>query len=161
MVGGNLEEYAYRSGLYLYDKRIWAKDPSWANSRWTSNSLKAVSEYEDLYIFWKPGEYTIDKSKLTRKEWKEWGLRGIWFINSVFKNDNHEAKFPIELAMRVIKLFSNKHDIVLDPFIGSGTTAIAAIELNRKFIGIEKEPKYIELARCTIDSYKQQMNIFN
>ncbi|MEA5620869.1 site-specific DNA-methyltransferase [Cronbergia sp. UHCC 0137] len=150
LVSHYLEKYAYNIGIYLYDKRIWAKDPCWANSQWTTNSLKAVSEYEDLYIFWKPGEYVIDRSKLSNQEWKEWGSRGIWFINSVRVNNDHEAKFPEELATRIIRLFSAKGDLVIDPFMGSGTTAIAAIKTDRKYIGIEKELSYVTLAEKRI-----------
>lgn len=160
LVGGQLEKYAYDAELYLYDRRIWIKDPSWANSRWTSNSFKAVSEFEDLYIFWKPGEYVIDKRKLSNSEWKEWGSRGVWYIKSVRKNDNHEAKFSFELADRIIKIFSNKDDIILDPFMGSGTTALAAIENSRNYIGIEKESKYVELAKKQIKSYTKQLKLF-
>lgn len=147
LVGGSLEQYAYESGLYLYDKRIWKKDPAWANCRWTTNTLKAVSETEDLYIFWKPGEYVVNRNRLTPDEWKEWGYRQIWSIPSVRANNIHEAMFPKELASRVIRLYSNKGDIVLDPFLGSGTTAVAAIESKRKFIGIEKLQKYADLAQ--------------
>lgn len=150
LVGGNLEKYALQSGLYLYDKRIWIKDPAWANSRWVSNTLKAVSETEDLYVFWKPGEYTINRDKLSDQEWKDWGSRQIWSIKSVRKNDDHEAKFPLELAKRVIRLYSEPEDLVIDPFIGSGTTAIAAQMLNRRYIGIDKEKTYVELARKNI-----------
>ncbi len=150
LVGHYLEAYAYEVGIYLYDKRIWVKDPSWANSQWTSNTLKAVSEYEDLYIFWKPGEYTIDRRKLTKDEWRSWGLREIWYISSVRANNDHEAKFPEELASRIIRLFSEIGDLVLDPFMGSGTTAISAIKQERNYIGIEKELKYVELAQKRI-----------
>jgi site-specific DNA-methyltransferase (adenine-specific) len=150
LVGHYLEEYAYDVGIYLYDKRVWVKDPSWANSQWTTNTLKAVSEYEDLYIFWKPGEYVIDRSKLSTQEWKEWGSRGIWYINSVRANDDHEAKFPEELATRIIRLFSAEGDVVLDPFMGSGTTAIAAIRTNRQYIGIEKESCYVKLTEARL-----------
>lgn len=160
LVGGSLEEFAYDHGLYLYDHRIWAKDPAWANSRWTTNTLKAVDEYEDLYVFWKPGQQVIDRTKLTQKEWKDWGLRGIWFINSVRANDDHEAKFPIALAEQVIKLYSDPDDIVLDPFMGSGTTAIAAINTGRKYIGIEKEKKYVALAKKRIDAHQEQQKLF-
>jgi site-specific DNA-methyltransferase (adenine-specific) len=156
LVGGNLEKYAYDAGLYLYDKRVWVKDPSWANSKWTSTSLKAVSEYEDLYVFWKPGQQIIDRTKLASNEWKEWGSRGIWFIDSVRRNDDHEAKFPLELAQRVVKLFSNKGDVVLDPFMGSGTTAIAALSTGRNFIGLEKESKYVELSNSKVSEFLKQ-----
>lgn len=147
LVGGQLEDYAYQAGLYLYDKRIWQKDPAWANSRWTTNTLKAVSETEDLYIFWKPGAYVVNRDRLTSAEWKEWGLRQVWNIPSVRANDIHQAMFPIELAYRVIKLYTDEGDIVLDPFLGSGTTVLAAIEANRKYIGIELMEQYAGLAR--------------
>ena len=159
LVGGNLEQYAYDIGLYLYDKRVWIKDASWANSKWTNSSLKAVSEYEDLYVFWKPGQQVIDRTKLSSKEWKEWGSRGIWYIDSVRKNDDHEAKFPLELAQKVIMLYSDPGDLVLDPFMGSGTTAVAACSLNRRFIGIEKEEKYVQLARKKVLNYISQSRL--
>lgn len=146
LVGGNLEQYAYDAGLFLYDKRIWKKDPAWANCKWTTNTLKAVSETEDLYIFWKAGEYVVNRDRLTPQEWKDWGYRQIWEISSVRANDVHPAMFPLTLALRVVKLYTDEGDIVLDPFLGSGTTAIAAIKLNRKFIGIEKMKKYYDVA---------------
>lgn len=152
LVGGSLESFAYESGLYLYDKRIWKKDPAWANCKWTTSTLKSVSEYEDIYIFWKPGDYEVNRERLTDDEWKKWGYRQIWEIGSVRKNDDHEAKFPLELANRVIRLFSDENDVVLDPFSGSGTTAISAIQNNRRYIGIEKEEKYVTLANRNIET---------
>jgi len=154
LVGHYLEKYAQDVGMYLYDKRVWVKDPAWVNSQWTSNTLKAVSEYEDIYIYWKPGEYVIDRRKLSEQEWKDWGSRGIWNINSVRNNDDHEAKFPEELATRIIRLFSSEGDLVIDPFMGSGTTAVAAIKTNRLYIGIEKESSYVKLAEDRIKMLK-------
>lgn len=150
LVGGNLEQYAYDAGLFLYDRRIWKKDPAWANCKWTTNTLKAVSETEDLYVFWKPGEYVVNRDRLTGQEWREWGYRQIWEIPSVRSNDIHPAMFPMALAYRVIKLYTDENDIVLDPFLGSGTTAIAAVHLNRKFIGIEKLERYYNIAKDRI-----------
>jgi len=161
LVGGNLEEYAYSVGLYLYDRRIWVKDPTWANSKWTSNTLKAVSEYEDLYIFWKPGQQINNRDKLSKTEWKEWGLRGVWFLKSVRANDKHEAQFPLSLAERVVRLYSEKDDLVLDPFMGSGTTAIAAINNNRNYLGIEKEKKYVDLANRNIRKHSIQLTLLD
>ena len=110
-----------------------------------------VHEFEDLYIFWKPGQQIIDRSKLRADEWKDWGTRGIWFIDSVRANDDHEAKFPQKLAERVIRLYSDEGDTVLDPFVGSGTTALAAIRNKRQYIGFEKERNYVELARENVE----------
>lgn len=162
LVGGSLEQYAYDAGLFLYDKRIWKKDPAWANCKWTTNTLKAVSESEDLYIFWKAGEYVVNRDRLTSQEWKEWGYRQIWDIASVRANDVHPAMFPQQLALRVIKLYTDEGDVVLDPFLGSGTTALAAIKLNRKFIGIEKMKPYYDIALKNIKDalYETEHNLF-
>jgi site-specific DNA-methyltransferase (adenine-specific) len=146
LVGGLIEEFGSNAGFYLYDRRIWVKDPAWANSQWHNSSYRSVDESEYLYIFWKPGITKIDRRKLTKKEWGAWGSRGVWHIPSVRVNDDHEAKFPLELALRVVRLFSNQNEIVLDCFMGSGTTGIAAIKLGRRFIGIDKESIYVKLS---------------
>ena len=150
LVGTILEDAASDANLFLYDHRIWVKDPTWANSQWHSSSYRAVSEFEHLYIFWKPGETVVDRARLSATEWAEWGSRGVWHITSVRRNDDHPAKFPSLLARRVIRLFSGKGDLVLDPFVGSGTTPVAAIETGRRYMGFDQEPKYIELARRNI-----------
>jgi DNA modification methylase len=147
LVGGMIEDMALQSELYLYDRRVWVKDPAWENSRWHTISYRAIDEFEYLYLFWKPGVTTIDRSRLTKQEWIDWGARGVWSIPSVRANDDHEAKFPLELPRRVIQLLTEPNDTVLDCFIGSGTTAVAAIQAGRRYIGIDKEAKYVEMAR--------------
>lgn len=159
LVGGALQAYGLAAGLPIYDHRIWVKDPSWANSKWTTNSLKSVDEYEDLYVFWKPGQQVIDRALLSPQEWREWGSRALWFVRSVRANDDHEAKFPLELAERVIRLYSKEGDTVLDPFVGSGTTAVAALRQNRRFIGIDKEAKYVSLARENVRAARRQLRM--
>ena len=153
IVGGMLEEMALDAGLYPYDWRIWVKDAAWANSSWTTNSYRAVDEFEYLYIFWKPGITNVDRHRLSKEEWAEWGSRAVWNIRSVQRNDDHEAKFPLELPRRVIKLFSDEGDVILDCFMGSGTTAVAALAEKRHFIGIDKEKKYVQLAEKNIKDY--------
>jgi DNA modification methylase len=159
LIGHYIEEYAYECGLYLYDRRIWAKDPTWQNSQWHSSSYRSVSEFEYLYFFWKPGETVIDRNRLKASEWAEWGSRGIWNIRSVRSNREHEAQFPVELAERVIRLLTDKNDLVLDPFMGSGTTAIAALNCERNYIGFEKEEKYIKLTNQRIKTEQQQIEL--
>jgi hypothetical protein len=63
LVSNLVEEAGSAAGLYLYDRRIWVKDPSWENSQWHSLSYRAVDEFEYLFFFWKPGVTTIDRSK--------------------------------------------------------------------------------------------------
>ena len=74
----------------------------------------------------------------------------MWHIPSVRANDDHEAKFPIELPSRFIRLLTEPGDIVLDCFMGSGTTAVAAIRQRRNFIGVELIEKYVKLARSNV-----------
>ena len=66
----------------------------------------------------------------------------------------HPAVFPIELPMRHIQSWTNEGDIVLDPFMGSGTTALAAMELNRHYIGFEMNQDYIDIAETLISEKK-------
>ena len=61
-------------------------------------------------------------------------------------NQNHSAAFPIELPTFFIKLFTDVNDIVLDPFIGSGTTAVAAVQLGRRYVGIDTNINYVEIS---------------
>jgi len=147
LVGGIVEQAGIDAGLYLYDRRVWIKDPAWQNSKWATLSYRAVDEFEYLYFFWKPGITVVNRNRLGEKEWGEWGSRAAWYIPSVRANDDHEAKFPIELPQRVIRLLTDPNDIVLDCFMGSGTTAIAALREDRQFIGIELLEQYVSLAR--------------
>ncbi len=147
LVGGFLEEMATEAGFYLYDRRVWVKDAAWENSKWHTLSYRSVDEFEYLYIFWKPGITIVDRDRLTKEEWVNWGSRAVWTIPSVRANDDHEAKFPYELPRRAIQLLTAKGDTVLDCFMGSGTTAVAAIMEGRHYIGIDNQPSYVEMAK--------------
>ncbi|HVO74985.1 MAG TPA: site-specific DNA-methyltransferase [Ignavibacteriaceae bacterium] len=72
-------------------------------------------------------------------------------------NQNHSAVFPLALPEWFIRLFTKEMDIVLDPFIGSGTVAVAAIKLNRQYAGIEKNSEFCELARNRIDKARKDL----
>ena len=76
LTGCMVAEWAEAAGFYLYDQRIWRKDPCWANSRWNSNSYRAVDEFEHVYVFWQPGITKYDRERLQKNEWAEWGSRG-------------------------------------------------------------------------------------
>jgi site-specific DNA-methyltransferase (adenine-specific) len=157
LVGGIIEEAGETAGLYLYDRRVWVKDAAWENSKWHTLSYRSVDEFEYLYFFWKPGATVVDRDKLKPDEWVTWGSRGVWQFPSVRANDNHEAKFPLELPRRVIKLLTSVGDTILDCFMGSGTTAIASIKEDRNYLGIELQQKYVDLARtaCKLELQKK------
>ena len=159
LVGGFIEEAALRAGFYLYDRRIWLKDAAWENSKWHTISYRSVDESEYIYIFWKPGTTKVDRARLSKQEWINWGSRGVWEISSVRSNSDHDSKFPVELPRRAIRLFTDPDEIVLDCFIGSGTTAVAALSEQRRYIGIDKESKSVEIARKAVEScrtYKKE-----
>ncbi|MBI2887053.1 MAG: site-specific DNA-methyltransferase [Chloroflexi bacterium] len=147
-VAGLVDGWASKAGFYLYDRRIWVKDPCWQNSRWHSLSYRSVDEFEYLYFYWKPGITTIDRSRLNSHEWSQWGSRGVWYIPSVRTHEEHEAQFPVELPRRVIRLLSRPSGLVLDCFVGSGTTAVAAIQEGRRYLGFDIVPQNIEQAAC-------------
>lgn len=150
LVGGMIEEWAEEAGFYLYDRRIWHKDPAWENSQWHTHSYRSVDEFEYLYMLWKPGEMVYDRNKLEDGEWSEWASRGVWRIDSVRSNHEdmkHLKKFPPELARRVIRLLSDEGDLVMDPFSGSGTTCEIAIEQARDYLGFDLNEDAVQLAR--------------
>jgi DNA modification methylase len=99
----------------------------------------------------------VNRGRLTPDEWKEWGARGVWEFPSVRINDDHEAKFPIELPLRTIRLLTDPGETVLDCFIGSGTTAVAALQTDRNFVGIELEEKSVKLARANVARFQQRL----
>lgn len=74
----------------------------------------------------------------------------VWDITNVKNNHpektEHPCQYPLQLAERVIKAFSNKNDLVLDPFIGSGTTAVACLNTKRQYIGFELDKTYFDIA---------------
>lgn len=78
--------------------------------------------------------------------------------NSVGTKNEHKRAYPIELVRDIINCFP-ENIIVLDPFMGSGTTAIACLKTNRNFIGMELEPKYVDIANKRIAEFKQQLTM--
>lgn len=112
--------------------------------------------YEHILIFKKPGEQpkvnkkTKESSRIAKQDW-------FTFFNSPWifagkKQNGHIAQFPEELPRRLIRMFSFIGETSLDPFVGSGTTCIAAIKNRRKSIGIELNPKYIKLINKNIQN---------
>lgn len=113
-------------------------------------------DYEFILIFKKLGasakvsKAIKDQSKMTIEEWKEY-FSGHWNFGGA-RQDGHIAMFPEELPRRLIKMFAFVGETVLDPFMGSGTTALAARNLERNSIGYEINPEFVAVA-------KQKLNI--
>jgi site-specific DNA-methyltransferase (adenine-specific) len=112
-------------------------------------------DYEFILLFKKNGTpEKIDKnlkelSKMTKEEWNTY-FQGHWNFNGV-RQDGHIAMFPEELPKRLIKMFSFVGDTVLDPFVGSGTTSLAAKNLGRNSVGYEINSKFIEMIKQKLD----------
>ncbi|WP_016777004.1 DNA methyltransferase [Anaerophaga thermohalophila] len=109
-------------------------------------------DYEFILIFKKLGiskskvsKEIKEQSKMTKEEWKEY-FAGHWNFGGA-RQDGHIAMFPEELPKRLIKMFAFKGETVLDPFMGSGTTSLAARNLERNSIGYEINPEFIEIAK--------------
>lgn len=115
-------------------------------------------DYEFILIFKKQGNRSVSKdvkeaSKLTKEEWKEY-FSGHWHFKGE-RQIEHEAMFPEELPRRIIKMFSFVGDTVLDPFLGSGTTAKAALELRRNCIGYEINQNFNHIIKEKISNNLQ------
>ena len=156
-------------GFNMRGEIIWNKSAgagistAWGSFQSASNPiLRDVHEY--ILIFSK-GNYKRERDKeekelrkdnITKEEFIEW-TKSVWTMNTESaKRIGHPAPFPEELPNRLIKLFSFTNDIVIDPFMGSGTTAIAAIKNNRNFVGYEINEKYINLANNRIENLKEK-----
>lgn len=92
----------------------------------------------------KPTQEQRERSRISRGEFNEW-FRQFWNIKGE-STRNHPAPFPLELAYRLVRMFSFVEDTVLDPFCGTGTTMLAAMRSGRNSIGVEIDPHYIDLA---------------
>ena len=120
-------------------------------------------DYEFILLFKKlgtpikPNKELKEQSKMTKEEWKEY-FAGHWNFGGT-KQDGHIAMFPKELPKRLIKMFSFIGDIVLDPFLGSGTTSLAARNLNRNSVGYEINLDFIPYIKRKLDV--NQGSIFN
>ncbi|MCX5819886.1 MAG: site-specific DNA-methyltransferase [Deltaproteobacteria bacterium] len=92
----------------------------------------------------KPTDTQRDASRISKEEFNRW-FQQIWNITGA-STKHHPAPFPLELAMRLVRMFSFSGDTVIDPFCGSGTTMVAAFRTGRNSIGIEIDPEYCRMA---------------
>jgi site-specific DNA-methyltransferase (adenine-specific) len=114
------------------------------------------NDHEHILMLRKPGGYRqtpmVQKalSMIQREEMDAW-MRPVWSdIRGASLRDGHPAPYPVELAERLIRMFSFAGDTVLDPFSGSGSTAVAAVRTGRNSVSVEIEPDYIDMAEKRI-----------
>ncbi|WP_337866565.1 site-specific DNA-methyltransferase [Ignavibacterium sp.] len=155
-------------GFQMRGEIIWNKassaSPSTAWGSWLSAAnpvLRDIHEY--ILIFSKDSFSHASKGKestISKEEFLEW-TKSVWTFPAVSaKKIGHPAPFPEELPNRLIKLYSFKQDVVLDPFLGSGTTSLAALKNGRNYIGYDTNKKYVELADKRVAEYTNQTKLF-
>ena len=120
-------------------------------------------DYEFILLFRKPGKKVRispkkkEAARLSRDEWKEY-FSGHWTFGGE-RQVGHEAMFPEELPRRLIRMFSFPEEVVLDPFLGSGTTVRVALELGRNGVGYEIQPAFIPIIQEKLNLFLQQTTI--
>ena len=157
-------------GFNMRGEIIWNKSasasPSTAWGSWQSAANPILRDIHEYILVFSKGTYKRERSKeeleirkntITKEQFME-VTKSIWTMNAESaRRIGHPAPFPVELPLRLIQLYSFETDIVLDPFMGSGTTAIAALKSNRNYIGYDNEPEYILLAEKRILSAKDKL----
>jgi DNA modification methylase len=154
-----IAEQAIELGFLMRGEIIWNKAASaststaWGSWKSASNpTLRDVHEY--ILVFCKDTFKRPNPEKrlstITRDEFLEYN-KSVWnFKAESARKVGHPAPFPVELPRRLIQLYTFENEIVLDPFMGSGQTAIAALKSNRHYVGYEIDQKYIDLATLRI-----------
>lgn len=149
-----------RIGFDFMGNIIWRKVSTtettgggvWMGSTYHPKDGHVTYEHEYIILFRKRGDWSrpedervLEKSRLTKQQRSRW-FRGYWEL-APERQDDHVAKFPVELPARLIRMYSFHGETVLDPFLGSGTTALAARRHGRNSLGVELNPDYVDLAR--------------
>ncbi len=152
-VGADITEIAKKIGYKYHATIIWnegniSKSSAWGS--WLSASCPyVIAPVELIVVFYKYSWKKTSgsrKSDIVKDEFISW-TQGVWNFGGEKKSKvGHPAPFPVELPRRCIKLFSFVGDTVLDPFMGSGTTVVAAKQNSRKGIGIDIDQGYCALA---------------
>lgn len=156
------ESILKKTDFYRYGNIIWDKgstDQLMMGSYPYPPNFYLLNTIEYINIFVKDGrpekinKELKEKSRLTKEEWREY-ISTIWKF-APERNRDHPAPFPVELPLRLIKMYSFVDDIVVDPFMGSGTTAIASILSDRKYVGYEINPEFVKMTDNRLEQIKQ------
>jgi site-specific DNA-methyltransferase (adenine-specific) len=155
-------------GYLMRGEIIWYKGAgagvSMAWGSWQSAANPVLRDTHEYILVFSKGSFSRKKPEgksdtITREQFMEW-TKSVWFMNpESAKKVGHPAPFPVELPYRLIQLYTYTGDIILDPFMGSGSTAIAALKSGRKYVGYDIDPAYIKLAEKRIAPYKHQIEL--
>ncbi len=150
-------------GFLMRGEIIWNKSSSAGSSTawgsWLSAANPVLRDVHEYILVFSKESFSRKKgraeSTIEREEFLEW-TKSIWtFPTASAKKIGHPAPFPEELPYRLIKLYSFRGDVVLDPFVGSGTTCLAALKTGRNFVAYDNNPQYVELAERRLQAYSK------
>lgn len=133
------------AGWYLRADIVWSKP----NCQPESVKDRPTRSHEMLFLFSKSEQYHYDPAAVRGPNGRN--LRTVWDIPTQPYKEAHFAVFPPALIEPCLGLGSESGDLVLDPFLGSGTTAEVAVRMGRRFLGIELNPEYVEIARRRLE----------
>jgi modification methylase len=150
-------------GFLMRGEIIWDKAASASTSTawgsWQSATNPTLRDTHEYILVFSKGSFRRDKmdgrvSTISKDEFLEF-TKSVWgFPSESAKKLGHPAPFPIELPYRLIQLYTFSNEIVLDPFMGSGQTALAALKAGRHFVGYELSEEYCKLANSRIQNRK-------
>ncbi len=154
-------------GFLMRGEVIWNKGSSASSSTawgsWLSPANPTLRDVHEYILIFSKGTFSRNRlagrtSTISREEFLDY-TKSVWnFPAESAKSIGHPAPFPVELPYRLIQLYTYKGEVVLDPFMGSGQTALAAIKTDRRFVGYEIDEEYVRLAERRIRrfTYVQQ-----
>lgn len=142
-------------GFLMRGEIIWNKGAaagvSMAWGSWCSASNPVLRDTHEYILVFSKGSFSRRRPEgknntITKEQFMEW-TKSVWTMNpESARRVGHPAPFPVELPYRLIQLYTFEGDIVLDPFMGSGSTALAALQTGRHYVGYEVNPDYVRLA---------------
>ncbi len=141
-------------GFLMRGEIIWAKGAgagvSMAWGSWQSATNPVLRDTHEYILVFCKGSFSRPKgdkqSTISREQFMEW-TKSVWTMNpESARRVGHPAPFPLELPARLIQLYTFAGDVVLDPFMGSGTTALAALQAGRRYVGYDTSAEYVALA---------------
>ena len=152
-------------GFLMRGEIIWHKGAgagvSMAWGSWRSAANPVLRDVHEYILVFSKGSFRRKKpdgreNTISREQFMEW-TKSVWTMKpESAKKVGHPAPFPVELPYRLIQLYTYAGDVVLDPFMVVGTTALAALKSGRSFIGYESNPQYIQRAWERIDQVRNQ-----
>ncbi|MCK4395998.1 site-specific DNA-methyltransferase [candidate division WOR-3 bacterium] len=153
-------------GFLMRGEIIWNKassgSPSTAWGSWLSAKNPTLRDIHEYILVFSNGMFSRKnagrKDTISKKEFLEY-TKSVWTFSAVSaRKVGHPAPFPVELPYRLIQLYTFEGDVVLDPFIGSGQAAIAAVKTKRHYVGYDINEEYIKLAEKRIKEFSVSFN---